>query len=184
MRAKRSMAAVKNLRDFVEMGIDFICQIVELTPCLAKIRRTVGRLQQFTVLPLHVIYNASPVEASMQADGDKTRLARHETRALGHQGQRLILLFGLGFDNGDLRNLPIACLNVGHGSTPLIKSENPAHPALLALCSQLRSQLRYSSVGLAGHDIERSDESGFGDPRLVSLAVAACETSGAFTGSA
>jgi hypothetical protein len=72
---------------------------------------------------------------------------------------------------------------VGHGPTPL---SNPKilRPALLLRRSQLRSQLRYSSLDLAGHDIERSDEGGFGDPRLVSLAGTAGETSGAFTGSA
>ena len=59
---------VQNLGNFVEVGIDLVGQVVELAPGLAKVRRLVGGLQEFAVLPLDVIDDAPTIEASVQAD--------------------------------------------------------------------------------------------------------------------
>jgi hypothetical protein len=60
-----------------------------------------GELQEFAALPSDVVDDTPAVEASMQADRDKARLARHESRSIGHQRERFMLLFRLGFDDGD-----------------------------------------------------------------------------------
>jgi hypothetical protein len=43
------------------------------------------RPQEIASLPLDVVDDAPPVEAAMQADGDKPGLARHEAGPLSHQ---------------------------------------------------------------------------------------------------
>jgi hypothetical protein len=45
----RSAAAVQNLGDLIEVGIDLIGQLVELQPGLAKVRRFMGRLQKLEI---------------------------------------------------------------------------------------------------------------------------------------
>jgi hypothetical protein len=129
----RSAIAVQNLGNFVEMGIDLIGQIVKLAPCLAKVRRFVCRLQELTILPLDVVYDASSIEASMQADRDKARLPRHEARSFCHERQRLLLLLRLGFDNGDLGDDLVVCLNLGHARSPFFESGNAEYSRLLSL---------------------------------------------------
>jgi hypothetical protein len=111
----------------IEMRIDLIGQIVELAPGLAKVRRFVSRLQQFAILPLDVVDDAPPIEAAVQADRDKTRLTRHEMRSLCHQRKRLLLLFRLDFNEGDLRDRLIVFLDAGHGALPFViqRSNSP-----------------------------------------------------------
>jgi hypothetical protein len=65
--AKHSVG-IQSLDNFIEMGIDLISQVVKLTPRFAKVRRLVGVLQEFAVLPLDVVDDAPEVAASMQAD--------------------------------------------------------------------------------------------------------------------
>src|SRR6266567_1341396 len=77
------------------MRIDIVGHSIEAIPLLAEIRRFVRRLQEIAALPLHVVDDASPIEAAMQTDGDEPRLARHEAGAFGHQGQGLVLRDGL-----------------------------------------------------------------------------------------
>src|SRR5262249_55015434 len=76
------------------------------------------RLQLLAAAPLHVVDDASPVEAAMQADGDEPGLGRHETGTLGHQRQRLGLLVGLGFDDGDLGDGLVLGSDLGHARPP------------------------------------------------------------------
>jgi hypothetical protein len=109
---RKGLVGVQNLDNFIEMGVDLIGQLVKLTPLLTKVRRLVGRLQQFAVLPLDVVEESPTVEASMQADWDKARLPSHESCSIGHQRERLILRSRLGFDYGDLRDDLIACLKL------------------------------------------------------------------------
>ena len=61
-------------------------------------------MRQFAILPSDVVDDAPAVEASMQADRYKARLARHESCSIDHQRERLFLLGRFGSDDSDLRD--------------------------------------------------------------------------------
>ena len=69
----------------VQMGVNLVHQLIELIPLLAEFRRFMRRLQEIATLPLDLVDDAAPVEAAMEADGDKPGLARHEAGSLSHQ---------------------------------------------------------------------------------------------------
>ena len=54
----------------------------------------------------------------MQADGNESWLARHEASSLGHDRQRVGLLFRFTFDDGDLGNGLFADLDLRHSGLP------------------------------------------------------------------
>src|SRR5262249_39395688 len=121
------------------MRIDRVGHVAEMTPFLAEFRRLVRRLQEIAILPLDVIDDAPPIEAAVQADGDKSRLGRHEAGPLMHHRQGLRLLARLGLNDRDLRDGLISGLNLRHGAPrrwpgrppkygPLIMSELLAEP--------------------------------------------------------
>src|SRR4051794_3452130 len=95
-------AAVYDLRDLVQMGIDFVRDLAEVTPLLTKFRRFVGGLQEIAVLPLDVVHDTPAIEAAMQADGDESRLTRHEAGTLAHHGHGFGLLAHFRLDDRDL----------------------------------------------------------------------------------
>jgi hypothetical protein len=78
------------------MGVDLVRQLIEVIPRLAEFRRFMSRLQEIAALPLDVVDDATPIQATMQADGDEPGLARHESGSLSHQRLRLGLLPGSG----------------------------------------------------------------------------------------
>jgi hypothetical protein len=75
---------VEYFGDLVQLGIDIVGEPFELTPAFAKFCRLVRGPQQVSCFPLNLIHDAAPIETAMQADGNESRLARHEASSLGH----------------------------------------------------------------------------------------------------
>src|SRR5689334_1488478 len=84
LASQTSARTIDDFRDLVKIGIDFVRRRSKLIPAFAKFIRLMRSLQQLRRFPLNVIHNTPSVEAAMQADGNKSRLARHEPGALGH----------------------------------------------------------------------------------------------------
>src|SRR2546423_9762321 len=101
--------------NLIEMRIDFVRQLIEVTPLLAKFGRFMRGSQQIPILPLNVVDDAPPIQAAVQADGHESGLPRHETGTLDHQRQSLCLLLRLGLDNCDLCYGLFVGSNVRHG---------------------------------------------------------------------
>src|SRR6476620_1358445 len=80
---------IYDMDNLVEMRIDRVRYLIEVTPLFAEFRRVVSRLQQLAALPLDVVDDAPPIDAPMHADRDEPGLARHEARTFGHHGQCL-----------------------------------------------------------------------------------------------
>jgi hypothetical protein len=113
--SKCLLIAIYRMDNLIEMRIDFVRQLIEVTPLLAKFGRFMRRSQQIPILPLNVVDDAPPIQAAVQADGHESGLPRHETGTLGHQRQSLCLLLRLGLDNCDLCYGLFVGSNVRHG---------------------------------------------------------------------
>src|SRR5215212_4340633 len=109
------LIAICRMHNLIEMRIDFVGQLIEVTPLLAKFGRFMRQAQQVPILPLNVVDDSPPIQAAMQADGHEPGLPRHESGALGHQRQSLCLLLRLGLDNRDLCYGLFVSSNVRHG---------------------------------------------------------------------
>ena len=114
------LSAIYDVAYLIQVGVDFVRQLVEVAPLLAKLWRFMGRPQQILVLPLDIIDDAPPIEAAMQANGNESGLARHEAGSLSHQCQCLGLLLWFGLDDRDLSYGLIVDLDMGHGRPRLI----------------------------------------------------------------
>jgi hypothetical protein len=66
--AARLLTTIYHLGYFVQIGIDLVRQLIEMTPLLAEFRRLMSRSQEIAILPLDLVDDAPPVEAAMQAD--------------------------------------------------------------------------------------------------------------------
>src|SRR5215813_1402589 len=80
--------------DLVEARLDLLRELAELRPFLAELGRVVRRRQFLGGGPLDVVHDVGTVLAAMQADRHESRLFGHETGALGHQREHVILLAG------------------------------------------------------------------------------------------
>jgi hypothetical protein len=70
--------------------------------------------QLIGVGPLHVIDHVAAVLAAMQIDRDEAGLRCHETGALLHQGQHLVLIVGRELDRRNLGADAVSFADFGH----------------------------------------------------------------------
>jgi hypothetical protein len=76
-----SLLIVEYFGNLVQMGIDIVGEPFELTPAFAKFCRLVRRPAAGLGFPIEC---NSRCGAHIQADGNESRLARHEASSLGH----------------------------------------------------------------------------------------------------
>src|SRR5688500_7562072 len=58
-------ASFADVTHLVQMRVDLVGDLIEMTPLLAELRRTMRRVQQLAALPLDVIDDALAIEAAM-----------------------------------------------------------------------------------------------------------------------
>jgi len=59
------LIAIYRMDNLIEMRIDFVRQLIEVTPLLAKFGRFMRRSQQLPILPLNVVDDAPAIQAAM-----------------------------------------------------------------------------------------------------------------------
>ena len=95
--------------------------------------------ERVCIAPLHIVDYMASILASMQRNGNKAGLLRHEASAFGHEIDYLILLVGRQFHGRDLSEEGIAFQNVSHGKTfPEILSDN-AEPIAAFMAGYVRN---------------------------------------------
>jgi len=77
--------AIHDVDYLVQMRIDCVRKLIEVTPLLAEFRRFMSRLQEIAALPLDIVDDAPPIETAVHADGYEAGLARHEAGPFCHQ---------------------------------------------------------------------------------------------------
>src|SRR6478735_8538362 len=117
--------------DLVDTRLDCVCELAELGPFPAKLRRVVRGLKLLQGCPLHVVDQVRSVPAAVQVDRNEPRLRGHETGALDHQIDNGLLIFSWQLHRRDLGTDAAFC-DFGHDRPPCEQGRNAAAAILVS----------------------------------------------------